>query len=485
MSDPLAPEDVKHRAATGAVVLGLRGVVILAFGLGGNLALAALLAPGDFGLLALGNVLVFVGRSLSEGGLVAGFIARPSSPDRADLEAALAFQLTVTMGLAAAFTAGALPFGEEGAVLALMAWSVPLTSFRIPASLVLERELRYGAVATVEAVEAIAFYAAGVALVAAGLGVWGVALAAVLRSALGTAAMARLGPLGWVRPRWDFARIRPVLGFGLRVQRVGIVHLTREQSLSVGVAAIAGLGVLGVWTLAYRILQVPQLFFGQLKRIAFPAVARLLETGEPARVVVERSVGLVAVGGVVLVPPMVAAAPAFIPAVLGSEWNGVPPALAWGALGLMAGTPIATVAVGYLYATGDTRSVLRCVVLRSVVWVAVALALVRPVGPEAVGVGWALSGVVEAFAFATALRPTGARVLGASAVALAIATVACGAGWFVATSAAPSVPLALVSALVASASAGAGLLTLRRVALRDASRLLRQWRATSASAAVP
>jgi PST family polysaccharide transporter len=472
LSDPLAPEDVKRRAATGAAVLGLRGVVILLFGLGGNLALAALLAPSEFGLLALGNVLVFIGRSLSEGGLVAGFIARAAPPDRRDLEAGLGFQLAVTTGLAAAFTAGALPFGEDGAVLALMAWSVPLTSFRIPASLLLERELRYGAVATVEVIEAVAFYVVGVALVAAGLGVWGVALAAVLRSALGTAAMARLGPVGWVRPRWDVARIRPVLGFGLRVQQVGAVHLAREQSLSVGVAAIAGLGVLGIWTLAYRVLQVPQLFFGQLKRIAFPAVARLLETGEAARGVVERAVGLVAVGGALLVPPMVAAAPAFLPAVLGAEWDSVPAALAWGALGLMAGTPIATVAVGYLYATGDTRTALRCVVLRSVVWLAVALALVRPVGPEAVGVGWAVSGVVEACAFAMALRPIRARVLGAAAVPLALATAAGGAGWLVGTSAEPSVPLALAAALVAAAVAGVGLLALRRAELRDAVRLL-------------
>ena len=473
-ADSLAPAEVIRRASAGAAILGLRGLVILLFGLGGNLALAALLLPSDYGLLALGNVVIFVGRSLSEGGLVAGFIGRAAPPERRDLEAALAFQLAITVALAAAFTLAALPFGSDGAVLAVMAWSVPLTSFRIPASLVLERQLLYGPVATVEVVEAVSFYAVAVALVAAGLDVAGVAAATVLRAALGTLVMARLGPVGWLRPRWEFERIRGVLGFGVRVQQVGAANIAREQGLSVGVAALAGLGVLGLWTLANRVMQVPQLLFGSLKRIFFPAIARLRDTRQLPRPVIERSIGLVGVAGVLIVPALVAGAQALMPAVLGAEWDEVPPVLILSALGLMIGTPIGTVAAGYLYASDEPRAVLRCVVAKSVAWLLVALALVGPLGPQAVGLGWVAGGIAEAVTFGVALsRRTGARLVRVAGVPLLLAAAAGGAGCLVASAAEPSVWLAAGAAATASAVAVLGLLLVSRATLIEVVRLAR------------
>ncbi len=484
-SAPLAPGEIRRRASTGAAILGLRGLVILLFGLGGNIALAALLLPSEFGLLALGNVFIFISRSLSEGGLVAGYIGRPAPPDRRDLEAALAFQLAFTVGLAAAFTAAAVPLGADGVVLAVMAWSVPLTSFRIPASLVLERQLVYGPVATVEVVEAISFYAIAIALVAAGLGVAGVAVAAVLRAALGSIVMARIGPVGWVRPRWAFDRIRGVLGFGVRVQAASAVQLIRDQALSVGVAAIAGLGVLGLWTLANRVMQVPQLLFGSLKRIFYPTMARLLDAGQVPRQLVERAIGLVGVSGVLIVPALVAGAQALMPVVLGPEWDDVPPVLLWSALGLMIGTPIGIVAVGYLLATEEPKTVLRCVAAKSIAWLLVAFALVVPLGPEAVGLGWVAGGAVEAVGFGIALRRrTGARLARAAGVPLLLAVLAGAIGWLVASSGEPSVWLGVAASLAAVTVACLGLLVLSRAMLLETIELTRTAFRRSAAPAV-
>lgn len=53
--DPLTAEEVKTRAAGGALTLGARNVVVFAIGLAGNLVLARLLLPRDLGLVALGT----------------------------------------------------------------------------------------------------------------------------------------------------------------------------------------------------------------------------------------------------------------------------------------------------------------------------------------------------------------------------------------------------------------------------------------------
>jgi O-antigen/teichoic acid export membrane protein len=242
----------------------------------------------------------------------------------------------------------------------------------------------------------------------------------------------------------------------------------------VGIAAIGGLGVLGLWTLANRVMQVPQLLFGSLKRIFYPTIARLLDTDQAQRPLVERSIALVGVGGVLIVPALVAAAQALMPALLGPEWNEVPPILLWSALGLMIGTPIGTVAVGYLYATGEPRAVLLCVVAKSIAWLLVAFALVGPLGPEAAGIGWVAAGAAEAVGFGIALkRRTGARLARAAGVPLLLAAGAGGIGCLVASSAEPSVWLAVGAGLAALTVAALGLLLVSRSILLETLRLAR------------
>jgi O-antigen/teichoic acid export membrane protein len=297
--------------------------------------------------------------------------------------------------------------------------------------------------------------------------------------------MARLGPVGWVRARWEFGRIRGVLGFGVRIQQVVAVNLVREQGLSVGTGAIAGLGALGLWTLANRVMQVPQLLFGSLRRIFFPAIARLLDGGQVPRPLVERSIGLVGVGGVLIVPALVAGAQALMPAVLGPAWDDVPPILVLSALGLMLGTPIATVAGGYLFATGEPRTVFRCAVVKSIAWLLVAFALVGPLGPEAVGLGWIAGGAAEAVGFGIALRRrTGARLIRAAGIPLVLAAGAGGVGCLVASAAEPSVWLAIGAALAALTVAGVGLLVLSRPLLLETIELARTALTRPAAAAV-
>ena len=94
-------------------------------------------------------------------------------------------------------------------------------------------------------------------------------------------------------------------------------------------AALGGLPVLGLWSMAYRALQLPFMVFTSLYRVSLPAMSRLLALGRDPRPLIEDGVGLVAPPlGVVLVP-MAACSPALFPAVLGEHWAGaagaVPP----------------------------------------------------------------------------------------------------------------------------------------------------------------
>jgi O-antigen/teichoic acid export membrane protein len=81
-------------------------------------------------------------------------------------------------------------------------------------------------------------------------------------------------PDGVVRPRLGWSRIRPLLGFGARFQAVGVVNIVRDLGLNLGTVVIAGVSTLGLWNLAYRVMQLPYLLFSSLWRVSYPAMAR-------------------------------------------------------------------------------------------------------------------------------------------------------------------------------------------------------------------
>src|SRR4051794_32299322 len=97
----MAPSDLERRAARGGALLGARGVAIGVLSMVANLVLARLLAPRDFGLVALGTTLLLVGTTLGGGGLASTLIARSRAPERYELGVMLGIQLAAAGALAA------------------------------------------------------------------------------------------------------------------------------------------------------------------------------------------------------------------------------------------------------------------------------------------------------------------------------------------------------------------------------------------------
>ena len=473
-ADALDADEVRRRAAGGAATLGVRNVVIVILGLAGNLALARLLAPRDFGLVALGTTLLIVGRLLSDGGVGLALIGRERPPERRELEAVLGVQLVGSVVFVAVGFALAVPFGEDGLVPAVMLLALPLTTFRTPPAIVLERQLAFRVIGTSDAAEAATNYAWAVLLVALGAGVWGLATAAIARSLVGAVLMISLGPLGFVVPRPSLSIVRPILGFGVRVQAVSLVLLARDQGLNVGIAAIAGVATLGIWSLAWRILQLPLLVFTSMSRVTYPAMARLGGNPDAQRGALERGVGVVAIATVVITVGMTAGAPSLVPVLLGDRWGAVPGVLVWSAIGLSLSAPMASASIGYLLATGQAQAVLIGAAASGTAWVAVGLALLEPVGIEAIGLGWIAAAAVEIVLIGgAAARRTGARLLKNLLAPVAVGGVAGACGWAIASAGEPSVLAGAGGVLAAEALLLAGLLLVLPSLTRESARMLR------------
>lgn len=460
-------EEIRGRAMSGAAVLGVRGALVMVAGVGINLALARLLSPRDFGYVALGTALVVVGQYLSVGGFGLALIRQPEPPERRQLSAVLGLQ----MAAAGFFTLVAALFAALGGraeqIIALMAVSLPVLMLRLPAFITLERDLRFRSLAIADVLEAAAFYLWALATVLAGWGVWGLASAAIVRAVVGSAAVVRMARIGLVRPSLDWRAVRPLFGFGIKLQGASAAFLAREYGLVAGVGWVGGIASLGIWSFAYRIMQIPLLVYRSLQQVSFPAMSRMIEAGEDPRPLIEQIVGVVAAGVAIIVVGIAAGAPAGIAALAGDRWDSAAEILLWSGLGYLLWIPVSVAANGYLLAVGEAGLILLASLAEAVAVLAVSLAFLPVIGVEAIGLGWLAVGVVSLLVRAGAVkRRSGASIVRHLIRPVALAVPAGAIGWIVSSSGPETVPTAIAGVIVAEAILIGGMLIFARDLLR-------------------
>jgi O-antigen/teichoic acid export membrane protein len=402
--EELSTTDVRRRAVAGATIDVVRGFGVRFVGLIGTLVLARLLTPYDFGLVAFGATFVAFGIVVADGGIGTALIRRASPPERADLRALLAFQLGLTTIVALVVSLAVLPFGMIGQITAFMMAAIPLTAVRAPCVIVLERRLDYRPLAFVELVEAVCQQVVAIMLVIAGWGVWGLASANIARAVIGSAAMLLLVPEGRLLPFFSWERVRVLLGFGFRYQAVGVVHVLRDQGVNAVVALVAGVSALGLWSIAFRILQIPLLLLSSLWRVSFPSMSRLAAAGQDFTGTIGRVISVVAIAVGAILAPLVASSSPLVSVLLGDDWSGAAAVIPPYCLNLLIAGPISVALVGYLWAMGDAHAVLRST-LAGLPFLAVVLVLLLPVvGVAAVGFAWIAAGAAESVVLVRAAR---------------------------------------------------------------------------------
>ena len=466
--------EVRSRAISGVVLLSLRTLGIRIVGLAGSIALARLLVPDDFGAIAIGLSIVGLGSFLADAGIGAALIGRTEPPTRRELSAVSGLQLATTTSLLLVACAVCVPLGHIAQLSTVMLASVPFMTLRTPATLTLARKLRYGPIVRVEIVDALVYNAWAIGGAAIGWGAWALATGTVVRAVIGSALLLILVPAGRVRPRWDLAAVRPLLKFGLGVQAGAVQLLVRDYVLNFTILAIAGTAILGIVALAGRVLQIPLLVFQSLWQVAYPAVSRMLDAGEDPRAAIQKGSAMLAGASGALLVGLVAASPALIPSVFGSQWSDAAEYMPGACLALLVGGPISATVSGYLLARGMALTIVRVQVIGTLIWWAVSFALVGSLGAAGLGIGWAASSIVETILLARlATRVAGARVLRACGPSILAATAIGGGSYLIARSLPATVPYGLLSGAVAAAAFCAALLVVDREVARSVYSLLR------------
>jgi O-antigen/teichoic acid export membrane protein len=460
--------ELRGRVLASIATVGFQGVLVQMLTALGGIVVARLMIPEQLGVVAFGTVVVSSMTTLADAGLGAALIRQEASPSRPELASVVGLQCALAGTLTLA-SATAAPFaGLTAQVTAVMVCSLPITALGTAPLIVLERGLTYRPLLLSTALATAAYYVWSVAFVLRGLGVWALATGTLVRAVVTVATLAIAAPHAMVMPRFSWTRSRHLLRFGVPYQAVSVMNLVRDQVFTLGVAAIAGLSVLGLWAVAYRIMQVPLLFFQSLWRVSYPAMSRLLEAGEDPKYMMERGLVLMSTATGMLISPLVGSAPALVPAVLGTRWTAVDQIVPGSGIGLLIGGPISVATAGYLWAVGEPRAPLRATIWHSIVWWVVTFPLLGPLGAWAISVGSVCGSLTDAYLLGTAaLRRTNVSMVKPQIVQIVAAGAAAALAWWFATAGPPTLARAAAAAAVAEAVYLGVLLAVRRGPLRE------------------
>lgn len=438
--------DLKRRSARGGIVLlASQGAKLLLQALS-VAVLSRLLLPADFGLMAMvAPVGAFIAL-FTDLGLVQATVQR-AEVSAAQLSALYWLSVGCSLVLAAATLLLAplvgLFYGEPRATPLVMALALPLLFAGLANQhlALLNRHLRYRALAAVEVTALAAGLAAGVA-VAWRTGSYAALVVPQIVAAMVTALLASLLS-GW-RPGLPrgAAGVGAMLRFGGNLTGFNLANFLARNLDNVLIGKVWGEASLGLYDQAYKLLMFPltQISF-PISRIATPLLSRLAP--DPARY---REAYLQLLGQVllVLVPGVVflaVTAPVLVPLVLGPRWHGVVPIFRLLAFGALIG-PVSQ-STGWLFVTQDrTGEMFRCGLVSATLFVASFVAGL-PFGPVGVAASYTAVGVLLQGPFlwwaatrrgpvglADLLRlvgPFGAAAAVAAAALLALARAAAGA----------------------------------------------------------
>lgn len=289
--------------------------------------LARLLVPGDFGLVAFSALLIAGLVLFGTLGLASTVVIRQEL-GRADLGTALTLMIAAYVACAGLVAVVSLVAGDllddsrAGGVLRWLAVPVLWGGVTAFYAAVLQRELQFARQFACMSGQVIAVAVTAIPLAATGAGVWSLVAGQVAGAVVYTALLLRLSPYS-VRPGFDAGVARSLFrsGWGFMVQG-GVSFIEQNADYAV-VGTKAGAHQLGLYSMAYRIGEIPNNFVVEpVAQATFPGFARMQSRAQDVGGSFLRTLRLTAVCALPLGVIASGTARPLVASILGADWLG-------------------------------------------------------------------------------------------------------------------------------------------------------------------
>jgi len=283
-NDP--PHDLKRKTIRGTLVSGFGQGASFVLRIGSMVALARLLAPEDFGLVAM--VTAFTGflDVFRDFGLSMGAVQRASI---SYAQLSMLFWINLGLGaLLAALCAAAAPvlvtFYHEPRLLLIslvIGLSFAFNGASAQHRAILQRDMRFAVLTALDVISLIVSVTVGLGMAATGQSYWALVVMNVCPSvtgAIGVWLAARWTP---GLPKWGTG-VRSLLQYGGTVTLDGVITFITYNAEKVLLGRFWGSAALGIYGRAYQLVNIPTTNLNStIAMVVFPALSRL--QNDPAR----------------------------------------------------------------------------------------------------------------------------------------------------------------------------------------------------------
>lgn len=319
--------DLKGRSIRGgAATISAQGVKFLLH-IGSTVVLARLLAPQDFGLIAMVAVVTNFVRIFKDIGLSTATIQR-AEINHAQISTL--FWINTTIGFALAVLTVALApaiawfYGEPRltVVTIALAGAFIFGGLTIQHQALLRRHMRFVRLGVIEVVGLLVGVATAIVAAWRGAGYWSLVLMQLAMA--GTIAIGVWAASGW-RPGWPCRRsgVSSMLVFGRNIVGFRMINYFARNSDKILVGRFCGSGILGLYSKAYNLLMLPiSQIRGPLNAVAMPALSRIQKDPARYRSYFSKLTSLLSLVSMPLMIFMVVCADNAVRIVLGEKWSG-------------------------------------------------------------------------------------------------------------------------------------------------------------------
>ncbi len=292
-----------------------------------TLVVIRLLAPSDYGLLAIATMFLGFLMMFADLGIAAALVQKDQI-SREEIRHAFGLVIAIHVGLAALLALAAPViaafFAEPSlrVVVPVLSLQLLVAAFGVIPEVLLQREMDFRRLAVVEMCTAVAGSLLTLLLALAGAGVWALVIGAL--TTLGVKVVGTNVLVGqWYRPAFSFAAGRALLASSAHAATSRIVWFIYNQADVFIAGKWLGSTTLGLYSVSMHLASLPnQRISGLVNRVAFPAFSRI--QGSAARVssVVLLGVRTLSILAFPVFWGLASVAPELVHVLLGEQWHG-------------------------------------------------------------------------------------------------------------------------------------------------------------------
>lgn len=321
------------KAVHGMAWVTLSTIIIRILEFSTKIILARLLAPADFGLLAIGLLAINTMGLFRNLGFGAALIYKKDDSNNTAANTAffllpiVATILFVLAYLSAPYVAVFFDNAAVEPIIRILSLTFIISSFGTVPSLMLEKELEFKKKVLPDTVPIVGYACVAIVLALGGYGVWSLVYGQIVSAVLSAVLIWMVSD--W-RPTFSFDKevAKELFGYGKHILGASIIIFLITNIDDAIVGRILGLEALGFYTIAYSISNLPATQITHLVgRVMFPTYSKLQDDRDALRRAYLKTLKYVSMLSIPTAFGILVIAPDFVNVVLGEKWMPAVPAL--------------------------------------------------------------------------------------------------------------------------------------------------------------